>query len=772
MTVLAICVATAALGIVVGPASAQLPSSATVLPGRMDKMVVDSATGHVFVSLYDTSKIAVLDFDGNLLDTITGEAGARGLALVGSHLYVAASNAGSIDDIDTTTLTRTRTVASGLVGTSDIVYAAGALWVVTTATTSASLVRVAPSDGAQTSYSTVLGSAYFTGLVADPADNNTIFVYDPGISGVTIKKIDVSANPPQLKSTSSTGVNDIANVNDIAVSPDGTRMVPAGGSPYQFDEVSTSSLALTGVVYPAAPYPSAVTMTAGNGGLFAGGLDGIYGPDVVIFRLGDPSATVADHDFGSTAQTTKPGGLAFSPDGSRLFAVSGSYGPNPDTFNVLTIPDETDGTTPTTAYPTTTTTTYPTTTTTTPPGLGRITVTPASVPFGNQRVGTYGASRTVFVNNTGNAPVTLRSMLLTGANRLDFFGATDCFPRGAPRSLAAGAQCRAVLYFGPSKPGALHAALQVSDNVSPSPHSVVLSGTGTEGYLLAGAHGQVGEFGDAVFHGDTTGIRLSSPMISLATTPNGAGYWLLGRDGGIFSYGNARFYGSTGAMRLNQPIVALFPTHAGKGYWLVGSDGGIFTFGDARFYGSTGAIKLNRPIDGMASTPDGRGYWLVASDGGIFAFGNAGFYGSAGGMRLTAPVVQMTPTRSGHGYWLLTADGNLYPFGDARSFGTATGHTIVGMAPTPDGNGYWEVSRTGEIFAFGDARSFGDLRGRGIDDVVGIAATAPPLPPGVGASAAPAGSAARAAGVTSSDGAGSLSAADAVAAVGRPIPRG
>ncbi len=96
-----------------GTAYAQLPATSTALPGLLYKMVVDDATGRVFVSLYDTSKIAVLDFDGNLVTTITGEAGARGLALVGSHLYVVAANAGAIDDIDTTTLTRTRTVASG-----------------------------------------------------------------------------------------------------------------------------------------------------------------------------------------------------------------------------------------------------------------------------------------------------------------------------------------------------------------------------------------------------------------------------------------------------------------------------------------------------------------------------------------------------------------------------------------------------------------------------------------------------------------------------------
>ena len=59
------------------------------------------------------------------------------------------------------------------------------------------------------------------------------------------------------------------------------------------------------------------------------------------------------------------------------------------------------------------------------------------------------------------------------------------------------------------------------DNTAQSPHAIALSGTGTEGYFLAGAHGQVGNFGDAVYHGDATGFNLSAPMISLATTSTG-----------------------------------------------------------------------------------------------------------------------------------------------------------------------------------------------------------------------------------------------------------
>ena len=59
------------------------------------------------------------------------------------------------------------------------------------------------------------------------------------------------------------------------------------------------------------------------------------------------------------------------------------------------------------------------------------------------------------------------------------------------------------------------------------------------------------------------------------------GYYLVASDGGVFAFGTARFYGSTGAMKLNSPIVGMAETPDNRGYWLVASDGGVFSFGDA-----------------------------------------------------------------------------------------------------------------------------------------------------------------------------------------------
>jgi N-acetylmuramoyl-L-alanine amidase len=145
-----------------------------------------------------------------------------------------------------------------------------------------------------------------------------------------------------------------------------------------------------------------------------------------------------------------------------------------------------------------------------------------------------------------------------------------------------------------------------------------------------------------------------TPVVGMASTPDGKGYWLVASDGGVFTFGDAGFHGSEGGAPLHEPVVGMAPTPDGRGYWLVASDGGIFTFGDAAFYGSTGAIRLNSPVVGMATTPDGKGYWLVASDGGIFTFGDAAFYGSEGAKQLATSIVGMASTPTGNGYWLVT----------------------------------------------------------------------------------------------------------------------
>jgi hypothetical protein len=100
-------------------------------------------------------------------------------------------------------------------------------------------------------------------------------------------------------------------------------------------------------------------------------------------------------------------------------------------------------------------------------------ISPASLSFPSQSVGTSGTPQTVTLSNLGSAPVNIWQMVLRGANAGDFSKSTTC---GA--SLAAGSSCGITMTFTPSAAGTLSASLLISDDGGGSPQSVSLSGIG------------------------------------------------------------------------------------------------------------------------------------------------------------------------------------------------------------------------------------------------------------------------------------------------------
>ena len=114
----------------------------------------------------------------------------------------------------------------------------------------------------------------------------------------------------------------------------------------------------------------------------------------------------------------------------------------------------------------------------------------------------------------------------------------------------------------------------------------------------------------------STGRRaLTAPIVGIAATPSGHGYWLVAADGGVFTFGDATFHGSTSGHRITAPS-------AWPGYWLAAYDGGVFTFGDAS--SAAGPRCHLRPDPRHRRDRTGSGYWpLVAADGSTDAFGHA-----------------------------------------------------------------------------------------------------------------------------------------------------
>jgi probable HAF family extracellular repeat protein len=105
-------------------------------------------------------------------------------------------------------------------------------------------------------------------------------------------------------------------------------------------------------------------------------------------------------------------------------------------------------------------------------------LSPTSLTFSTQAIGTTSAAKTVTLKNTGTASLTVSAISIAGTNAADFTQTHTC-----GSSLAAGASCSISVTFKPTAAGTRTAALSVSDNVAGSPQKVTLSGIGTTAKL-------------------------------------------------------------------------------------------------------------------------------------------------------------------------------------------------------------------------------------------------------------------------------------------------
>jgi len=101
-------------------------------------------------------------------------------------------------------------------------------------------------------------------------------------------------------------------------------------------------------------------------------------------------------------------------------------------------------------------------------------LSPTSLAFGNQSVGTTSTTQTVTLSNTGNAALSITSLALAGTNASDFAQTNTC-----GSSVAGGANCTISVKFTPAASGSRTASVSISDNATGSPQTVSLSGTGT-----------------------------------------------------------------------------------------------------------------------------------------------------------------------------------------------------------------------------------------------------------------------------------------------------
>jgi hypothetical protein len=105
------------------------------------------------------------------------------------------------------------------------------------------------------------------------------------------------------------------------------------------------------------------------------------------------------------------------------------------------------------------------------------TLTPSSIDFGHQNVGTTSAAKVANLRSSGTGPLTVNSISAGG----DFSATPNAPCTGpAPWTLAPGVSCSINITFTPSLQGPQQAMLTVNDDAPTSPQTSTLTGTGTQ----------------------------------------------------------------------------------------------------------------------------------------------------------------------------------------------------------------------------------------------------------------------------------------------------
>ncbi|HEV7557629.1 MAG TPA: choice-of-anchor D domain-containing protein, partial [Kofleriaceae bacterium] len=153
---------------------------------------------------------------------------------------------------------------------------------------------------------------------------------------------------------------------------------------------------------------------------------------------------------------------------------------------------------------------------------GALDMSPSPADFGMRGVGSADGTRMITLKNTGQAPLSLVSMAMTGdAGAFSFVPNAGC---GTSDSLAGGASCMIAVTFTPPLGGSHVAALQVTtDAATGSQSSASLGGTGTSTATVVrqgNGTGSVASSANEIVCGSTCSATFQTPMVTLHGTPD------------------------------------------------------------------------------------------------------------------------------------------------------------------------------------------------------------------------------------------------------------
>ena len=236
---------------------------------------------------------------------------------VSRGVYVVSATTGDVIKIDPATR-RTETIGLGAAYLATIAVAGDYLYYASSNGSSRSTIgrydlatdKNDPAFVAEEFYAPFLGTS--------PTQPDVLFVGERGLSPANIQKWSVSSDDePSLVARTEHGPMG-SNLQDFEISADGTRIWSACGAPYDFVELDTSDLRLSGRIFPAVPYPKSVdAVSVGPTEYLLGGVDS-DDETTHLYTLSDPTSHIR---LDAAQNTDVAGSVALSPDASKIYRV-------------------------------------------------------------------------------------------------------------------------------------------------------------------------------------------------------------------------------------------------------------------------------------------------------------------------------------------------------------------------------------------------------------------------------------------------------------------
>jgi hypothetical protein len=254
------------------------------------------------------------------------------MTIVDRILYVAAYGASKIFRYDLATDPPTKLTlfsTAPLPSPRDLVYAGGKLWFTSGCDRWGSRVGRMPLDDgapvAELKPTSIADSTYCTAIEHGDAAPNRILLHNTGVSPQNLYEYDVRAGrAPRLVSSTSDwqwGSYNGAAVLPLPKTSEFATAWTGGVSTFQLSNMFGPTF-----TYEGSGFGLGLATTPHEGRLLAASTGGPYSVEIAVWRLDvtDPIRLV-DFPDGSQFGGMFADDLAFSPEGSRLFAVSGAY---------------------------------------------------------------------------------------------------------------------------------------------------------------------------------------------------------------------------------------------------------------------------------------------------------------------------------------------------------------------------------------------------------------------------------------------------------------